>query len=103
MCRHLGLFLSTVCCAIIQFSLHWPSGPIKSISCSVREPCVPSLKARFMVEWRLLVEERIANINMPLKHVEIDQDFFVFANKPAVHIEGLSRGRSMAVVVGVSD
>ena len=27
----------------------------------------------------------------------------VFASQPTVHIEGLSRGRSVAVAVGVSD
>ena len=42
-----------------------------SLDCDVRESSVcvfmPSRKTRFMVDWRLLVKERIANIGLPLE------------------------------------
>ena len=54
------------------FSLHRPSGLIQSLSRNVRMSCVcaclcvPSQKNCFPVDWRHLVEERIANIGIPL-------------------------------------
>ena len=46
-----------------------PLRPIQSTICNVRLlsvcVCVPSRKPHFLVDWRLLVKERIANIGMP--------------------------------------
>ena len=64
---HTSLFVET-------FSLHRPTGPIKSLSCDVlySSVClsVPLRKPHFPVNCRLLVEERIAYIGIYL-------DFFV--------------------------
>ena len=53
-----------------MFSLNRPTGPIQSLRRDVRvsSVCVsvPSRKTRFPENWRLLVEEYIANIGMPL-------------------------------------
>ena len=68
--------------------------------------CVPAQKPRFLVVWRLLVKERIANIGIPLGlsvfcRFNIFLGFSVFAKQPTVHNGGVCRGRCVAV--GVSD
>ena len=49
-----------------EFSLNLPNGSIQSLSCNVRMSCVCAIaETRFLVDWRLLVKERIANIGIP--------------------------------------
>ena len=64
------------------------------------------------VSWRLMVEERIANIGkLRTLFLECFDVFLrkkkygslVFANQPTVHRGGVSRGRSVAVAVTISD
>ena len=55
-----------------RFSLNRSSGPFQSLSCNFRLPCVcvcvsvPSRKSCFPVNCKLLVEDSIANIVIPL-------------------------------------
>ena len=76
-----------------------------SASCVSVCLCVPSPKRHFPVDWRLLVEECITNIGIPLDFSGFCQfnDFLdfekfpglgVFANQPTetVHNAGVSRG-----------
>ena len=91
---------------LISFSLHRPSGPIQSLSRDVLKPSVFLChrgKTRFPVDWRLLVEERIANIGITLDVfgfwlfqiffiLYIFLGFWFFANQPTVHNGGVSRG-----------
>ena len=66
------------------------------------------------MDWRLLVEERSANVSISLDFFEflsfynflrfdILSGFGVFANQPTVHNGGVSREGSVSVAVGASD
>ena len=79
--------------------------------------CVPSRKPRFLVDWRLLVKERIANTGIPLDvfgffKIKNKIKFPFWTNVPAFGslqtsilciMRELARGGSVAVAVGVSD
>ena len=58
------------CYCSANFSLNWPSGPIQSLNYNVCQSSVSVFvslpKPRFTLEWRLLVEECIANIGISL-------------------------------------
>ena len=80
---------------------------------------VPSRNTLFLVDWTLLVKERIANIGIPLDIIGFllfhrfvvvsmivcvkKMGFWFFANRPTVHNGGVSGGRVFGVAVGVSD
>ena len=66
------------------------------------------------MDWRLLVEELIDNIGVPLDFLPFHGFYdcwccyfllglWVFANYPPVHSAGVCRGESVAVAVGISD
>ena len=68
-------------------------------------------KSRFPEDWRLLVEERIANIGIPLEvwvfavlHIFCVLKFFwVFGSLKTMYSGEVSRGGYIAVSVGVSN
>ena len=64
------IFTDSYCIGFYKFSMNCPTGLIQSLSCNDPESSVcvfaPSRKTSFTVDWRLLVEERIANIGIPL-------------------------------------
>ena len=74
--------------------------------------CLSVRKTRFMFDWRLLVKERIAYIDIPLGLLGFlslrifgvlkNSGFWVCANHSTVENGGVCRGRSVAVSVGVS-
>ena len=86
----------------IVIKLNWPSGPIQSLSCYVCQSCVgvfvPSQKTRFLVDCRLLVRERIANIGIPL---DIFNDFLRFEIFWGVRVFVTSLLRIMGELAGV--
>ena len=65
------------------------------------------------MDWRLLVEDRIANIGIHLNFffavlmifclLNLFKGFGVFANQPTVPSGGVAGGESVAVAIGVSD
>ena len=75
--------------------------------------CVCAIaKKRFLVDWRLLVKEYIANIGISLDICVFYGDFWRFenilgllvvANQPTVHNGGVSSGRVCGCGCGVSD
>ena len=95
------------------FSLNWHSGPIYSLSCDVVR-CVSVPWPKNWVDWRLLVEEHIANIGI---HLEIFCVFFSFNDFWVLNFLGfaslqtsllcimgeLAGGQSVARAVSVSD
>ena len=95
--------------------------PIQSISCNVRDlyvvTCLWSVhvwKPHFPVDWRLLVEERIANnwhnwrfqdfaFSMIFWDFDIFLGFWSWQTSLLCLAEEIAGGRSVAVAVGVSD